>query len=312
MRLATSVIRDQRDEREDAAPAPSACVLDLWELGVDRYETCAAALARLIFAQPERVGTFGDPAVVEECFRAALKEELGGARGSDAGFWFSAIAQFQQLTGRTGAAEAAYRDALRYLKTTRGPDGRETRALLEEMERFLRGLGREKEAISVAHELRVASLLARRDGESLLSLRQSAFGAFSAGCFAEAEAIYRHLLARNFEPAGTHCHLARVLLALGRDADAASEVESATEGLPVDEAYIAPRVHFLRALLATLAGEDAGTPVRVLRETLLHNPGARNAWLIAPVLERVRPRLTPESYKFFTRLAKVMSGGLNE
>ncbi|MGD0388434.1 MAG: tetratricopeptide repeat protein [Tepidisphaeraceae bacterium] len=308
MRSATSVHGIASGEPEPDADLPSGCVLDLWEQGIDRHESCAAALARLIVAQPERVGTFADPAIVESCLRAELKQVLASAKPSNAAFWLSAIAQFLDWKGRPNEAAELYLESIDVLKTTRGFEHAETHAVANAMGRLLHLLGREREACLIGHELRVAPLLARTDDVSLTALRDAAYDALAAGCFAEAEAIYRHLLARNFEPAGTHCHLARVLLALGREADAAAEVNHAWECRPGVEPYIIARILFLQALLATLAGQDAQTPLTMLQEILRQNPGATHSWLMTPVLDQVQPRLTPQSHAFFARLAREMTG----
>jgi hypothetical protein len=304
----TSVLCIPKGAPEAPAFLPTGCVLDLWEQGVDRRDLCATALARLVVAQPERVTTFADPAIVESSLRAALKQELASRKSLNAAFWFSAIVQFLEFNGCTDKTAAVYREVLDYLKSARGAEHAETHALAEELDRFLRRMGREKEAFLIRHELGIGPLMAGKDAGSLLALRGAAYDAFEAGCFAEAEAIYRHLLARDFEPGGTHCHLARALLALGRDADATAEVNSAWECRSDTDQYVIVRILFLKALLATLAGEDDQSPLEMLKETLLRNPGARQAWLIAPVLNRLQPRLTPQSHAFFTRMAQAVSG----
>jgi len=307
MRSTKSIRRIRKSEPEQPADAPSGSVLELWEQGVGRHEYCAAALARLMMAEPDRVSTFADPAVVESALRAALQQELDGAKTSSAAFWLSAIAQFLDLKGRINEAADVYREALDPLKKSRGADHDETHAIAYELDRFLRRLGREKEASSIGFELRVEPLLGRNDEASLLALRGAAYDAFAIGGYAEAEGIYRHLLARNFEPAGTHCHLARVLLASGREAEATAEVNSAWEKRSEDDPYIIARILFLKALLDTLAGQDAQSSLNALKELLMNNPGARHTWLIAPVLDRVQERLTPQSQAFFSQMARALS-----
>jgi hypothetical protein len=150
--------------------------------------------------------------------------------------------------------------------------------------------------------------MASKEPGALLALRGVAYDAFEEGFFSEAEVIYRHLLAHDFELAGTHCHLARALLALGRDADATAQVNSAWECRSVCDQYILVRILFLKSLLVTLAGQDDQSPLKMLKEALLRNPRARQSWLIAPVLDRLQPRLTPRSYAFFTQMAQAVSG----
>ncbi|MGD0767580.1 MAG: tetratricopeptide repeat protein [Tepidisphaeraceae bacterium] len=312
MRSATSSHCVAKDAPQHAASSPSACVLDLWDQGMDRHDSCAAALARLIVAQPERVVAFADPAVAESCLRAELKQDLATAKPSNVPFWLSAIAQFLDWQGRAGEAVELYRQTLDVLKTARGPDHAETCVVANELGRLLRRLGREREACLIGHELRVGPLLTRTDQGSLSALRDAAYEAFSAGCFAEAQAICRHLLVRNFDPVSTHCHLARALLAQGRDADAAAEVNVAWQCRPGAESYVIARVLFLQALLATLAAQDAQTPLTMLKELLQQNPRATHSWLMKPVLDLLQPRLTPQSHEFFTRLAGEMSGSSTE
>lgn len=294
------------------ASSPTPCVLDLWEQGVDRYESFAAGLARLVVRQPRRVGTLIDPKTVERSFRLALKRELVSAKKSKAIFWLSAIAQFLDWQGRTSEAADLYRQSFEFLKSARSSDHDQTLAVARELDRVLRRLGREKEAWLVGHELRVAPLMDRDDEASLSALRDAAFNAFEAGYFTEAEAIYRHLLARNFDRMGTHCHLARALLALGREAEAMAEVSNAWECPAEGEPYIVARTLYLKALLTTLASEDADRPLTMLKEVMQQNPEARHSWLMAPVLDRLQPRLTTQSYAFFARLALQLSGNSTE
>jgi tetratricopeptide (TPR) repeat protein len=241
-----------------------------------------------------------------------MNKDLARTRASKSAFWVSAVAQFLEFKGRSSEAAAVYRQALDSLKAAHGPDHPKTKIVAEELARFLHRLGKKDEASLVRHELQVEHLLTRSDPGSLLALREVAYGAFSSGCFVQAEVCYRHLLAHNFEPPGTHCHLARVLIALGRDADAAAEVGRAWECRPEDEPYIILRILFFKALLATLAARDAQAPLTMLKQLLRDHPTATHPWRIAPVLERIRPRLTPPSHAFFTQLSQAITGNSAE
>jgi hypothetical protein len=309
MKSATLVLEKSKITAPQPQSFPSNCVLDLWEQGIERYAHCAAAVARLIVAEPALVSGFADPAAVESALRAALSQNLTGGKISSPAFWFSATAQFMVLTARPSDAVAIYRQGLDHLKTACGHNHAETHILADEMERLLRRLGREEEACAIGHELRVKPLMAQDDEGSLLALRGNAYDAFAAGRYAEAEAIYRHLLARNFEPAGTHCHLARVLLALGRDTDATEEVIRAWDAYSGDETYIVVRILYLKALLAALGGENVSGPLTAIEQNLLNQPETRRTWLIEPILERVQSRLTPKTYAQFARLSRIISGG---
>jgi hypothetical protein len=310
MKSPRSVQDNPQSQSDRPSGATSASVLDLWENGMDMRDSCAAAVGRLIVAQPERASTFADPAILESALRSALAEELADTNPEPSSTWLPAIAEFLDLQGRVQEAVDIYREALNRVKVACGCEGSETRAVAAGIDRLLRRLGREEEARAIARELRLEPLMGRRDHDSLLALRDAAFSALAAGSLPEAETIYRYLLTQNFEPSGTHCHLARVLLAGGQDADATAAISAAWECRNSSvESYIVARILFLQALLATLAGQDAQSPLTTLKDLLLHDPAARHSWLIAPVLSRVQTRLTPRSHEFFVSLAQEMSGG---
>jgi hypothetical protein len=307
-----SVHRAHKASAEPPASSPSSCVLDLWEQGIERYAICADALARLIIAQPKRINTFADPAVVERALRETLKKNLASFGSSKPAFWISAIVQFLEFAGRGGEAVGFYHQAIANMKSGYGPAHPETHAVAQEMCQFLRRCGREKEAFAVHYELQAGRLLASGQDGALSQLRELAYEAFVNGCLTEAETTYRQLLLRHFELPGTCCHLARVLILLGRDIEARALVNTAWESRAQTEPYTVGRILFLKALLATLVGEDADEPLVMLKAILQQNPGAKNPWRMAPVLDHVQPRLTPKSLAFFSQLVRAMSGDAAE
>jgi len=166
--------------------------------------------------------------------------------------------------------------------------------------------GAAKEAFLVDFRLRVKPLLDQNTPENFTNLRSAAFDAYEAGCFADAAAIYRAIMIHPLERAGTHSHLARVLLAMGQEQEAASEVTLGLQQLGGgDEPYVPGRLYYLAALLATLAGQDATEPLRQL-ELCAQRSSGRNAWLLSHVLNYVRPRLTADSYELFQRLGQML------
>ncbi len=166
---------------------------------------------------------------------------------------------------------------------------------------MLQKAGRGNDTDAVRRRLRAHILLASRDDDKLLQAREIAFTAYMNGQYDDAERIYRILISRNFEPAGTHCHLARVLLTTGRDAEAIEAVERAAQNHADAPPFVNVRIHYLRALLATLAGQDATGPLSAL-QNVLQGEGSHNSWLLHPLLEAIRPRLSAESHAFFLRL----------
>jgi hypothetical protein len=67
------------------------------------------------------------------------------------------------------------------------------------------------------------------------------------------------------------------------------------------------RIHFLRALLATLQGADAAPHLRQFTEAL-RAEGSRHSWQVDPMLQALCTRLGADSLEFFAELADTLNG----
>lgn len=125
---------------------------------------------------------------------------------------------------------------------------------------------------------------------------------FTAGQYAEAEAIYRRLVEKHFELGSTYCHLGRVFLMLGRESEARTEVERAYELRRQWPVYVVARTLFLRLLLQMLEGADWKPTLLELKCTL-GNSSAHMVWVIQVVVDHVKSRLPDGGYELLCALA---------
>jgi tetratricopeptide (TPR) repeat protein len=316
-------IRQQRDASGFDSPLGRAerrpCVLDLWATSVGRNEMAANALGRLLLAQPALVNDLHDLPTAAKHLGRMLKERLAGSpgagssgagsrgAGSSAASWLVAAALVLEADGRRSEALALCSDALPALLKAGAVDP----FCIAMLEPFLRRPGvQDGQAFKLFLQLRSASLIAQQHAGSDTELRGLGLDAFVAGRLDEAERIYRHLIARDFEPGGTRCHLARVLIAAGREREAAALARQAWDYRDREPLYIRARMLYLQALLAALAGENPQAPLSALKE-FTARPAVRMDWTMVPVLERVAPRLSAELRELFSALlATLSSGGL--
>lgn len=293
------------------------CILDTWDQCARTDEVCARALGLLLLSDAQMAGRIGSLDDMATCLRGKLAEDssrTGVQPATDSApnqpaerlVWLLALAQILDKTGQAHEAEAFSSQAVQGIVAS-GLEDRQTATLLEHVDRLLRRPGQEEAASSLRRRVQTQVMMARNSSRERLQLRETAYEAFQDGEYAQAERIYRHLLARNFEPVGTACHLARVLLVTGRDSEAGNLLQTALERRTEDQPYTIVRLHYLRALVAALADQETAPHLAAL-ETALEVPGARCSWLLAPVLDAVRPRLAPQTYAVFTRLA----GKLND
>lgn len=139
------------------------------------------------------------------------------------------------------------------------------------------------------------------------SYRARALDLFSHGQYQLAESIYRRLLQANWERPSNFVHLARVQLALGAPVEQVEEsLENAWALRSEAPAYVICRIHFARALVATLRHQETEPHLRAL-SSALRGRGSRLDWLIEPVLQLLRDRLAQRSFEFFMELARTIN-----
>jgi len=280
-------------------------VLDLWATLVGRDEACANALGQLLLARPGLVNELNDLSTAADHLHRRLVEELAheGRTGSSAGSWLAATTLMLECADRRAEALALCSEVMPRLIETCSADP----SSLHLIERFLRKSGvQDAQSTALFLQLRSACMMAGDQPGGSSELRGMALDAFVAGRTAEAERIYRHLIAHGFEPGGTRAHLARVLIATGREPEAAPIVREAWDYRDQEPTYISGRILFLQALLAILAGEDASTPLSRLKGIIGH-PAIAMDWTMTPVLVQVAPRLSEEQRELFSALLDVLS-----
>jgi hypothetical protein len=291
-------------------PAP-LCVLDALDDCAPDDRLSFLAIAILLLSEPQLVGQIQSVAAVEQSLRRRLDPgSFDETREpSENLILLLALSHLLNKSGRIQEANSFYYQAIDTIMSS-SADPKEISTLAQEFDEMLRRVGQEDAARTVRHRLQVQRLMAQTNESRLCSLRNLAFDAFVAGDCAEAERIYRYLLLHQFEIAGTHCHLARILLMTNRFAEAGEVVELAWQNRANATPYVIVRIHFFRALLATLAGQDVAEHLSALTASM-DIPGSHSTWLMTPVLDALRPQLTTESQAFFARLADTMSDRAN-
>ena len=284
---------------EPIAPTP-ASVLELWERGLDRSESCAHAVASVLVQCPHAINNLRDLDAAEQCLRQAI-ESKSAQRGAPLIACWGGLGRILELKNQKDAAERCYRQALELQKNA--PDAKPEAAsqIVFHLIQLLETSGRQAEAKLLRNRLRADSLSNKEDDTSLSQLRATALDMFLAGQYAEAEAVYRHLVEKRFELGSTHCHLARALLMMDRDAEAGREVEQAWAAHVPTPDYLHVRIQFLRALFRMLAGEEWKDCLVGFRDALA-KPGAHADWTMQPVLDHLQPRLGSEQFELLTAM----------
>ncbi len=136
-------------------------------------------------------------------------------------------------------------------------------------------------------------------------LRLNAFEHFEKKEFAEAEKIYRQMIDLDFDLPGTYCHLARVQLMTGQEDEAEKSVTRAWELKEKAAGYVVPRIIFLQILLLMLNKQDFSFWIKKINEEL-RKPYSTMEWHIQPLLERLKPGLTPENHQILATLAEFL------
>jgi hypothetical protein len=129
---------------------------------------------------------------------------------------------------------------------------------------------------------------------------------YQEGDYPRAEQLLRFILERRFEVPDTHCLLARVLLVADRDKEARDEVQKACENHADWQSYTAQRVYFLQTLFGLLDGITPTDALQNLKTELLR-PGPAMEWNLRPLLDHLKPRLTPEACELLGALSAAIN-----
>lgn len=138
-----------------------------------------------------------------------------------------------------------------------------------------------------------------------LDQRNIARDYFVLGKYKEAEELLRHLVSLQFEMGSTHCHLARIMLLTGREAEARTEVKLAKEAEKDMGSYIAMRILFFELLFALLDQQTPGEKLQLLHQGLKSDT-AFSDWTIQPVIDHLAPRLTSTQVQMMRDVAQAL------
>jgi len=282
----------------------STCILDVWDQSARDDEICATAIGTLIVSRAELLREFDSLAAVERCFR----EKIGVMPDCVEGLpWLLALSQIMVKTGRAEDAEMFRNRAIEVIAKS-GWNSEQISEQAESLREMIQSAGSEAAANSVRRRLRTRALMGDEDEGAYFELRELAFEAYGDGAFADAEEIYRYLLSKDYEEPATLCHLARVLVGLGRDAEATEAVERAYSLRGEAEGYVIARIFYLRGLLATLGGREAEGYVSELKGALQIAEN-RTEWHLGPMMDAVRGRMESGAHARFVELGELFVDG---
>jgi len=141
-------------------------------------------------------------------------------------------------------------------------------------------------------------------------LRLSAFEHYEKKQYAEAEKTYNQMIDLDFDLPGTYCHLARVQLMTGQVEEAGKSVARAWELKEKAAGYVVPRIFYLQILLLMLDNQDFSIWIKKITEEL-RKPYSTMEWHIQPLLESLKPRLTPENHQVLVTFAEFLQSKKN-
>ena len=268
------------------------------ELGV-ALEHLAAALEAI-----------GQPEKAISALRRKLEIERGSLNSEDFAIRLTDFAEFLRRNGQTAEAdriepqaESILREAIGAREKATGPDSLDTLRAVRALAKLLDESGRESESRPL-HLREIAAISSRTDANPI-DLRGAALSCVLIGEFQLAESLLERVLLSGFEIAGTHCHLARVMLLSNRESDARRQIELASRNLDEAEHYVALRVIWFQILFALLDGKDSAPLLGSLRNAF-NEKGAHMPWTMAPVLQVVEPRLKSDDFVLLKALAEAL------
>lgn len=291
----------------DKAPTP-ANVIEMCEREDALSEETAFALAAVLASHPEMAQRIGKLQELERLLRQPL--EAARADGDYGELKTAgrlvALANLLQATGRECESEALYRHALEIQRKELGPRHEATLRTLECLAGTLERQGKRDEAPANRIRYAIEYQLRKGDEASLLNLRGIALELYRAGQYSIAEEIYRRLLERRFQPAGTCCHLARVLIMCDREKEARSELSSGWRLRAGALPYVAPRILFFQIAFALLDKDDPRIYLERMRH-MLKQANAHQPWTMGPIIAHLRSRLSPDKIDLLKALAAALS-----
>jgi tetratricopeptide (TPR) repeat protein len=282
-------------------PQKPANAVELWRQNWDHSDAVARAVISMISENPNYASDLGDQKELELLLQSTSEnEKLDVSQRSSCLVGLGILYQSRK----------AFNEALSFLqkafdlqKTAMGITHPITIRTVKYLVEVLDELQRPEDAKRLRLDLSIGELM--QNAGNLTALRSKALELFVNNEYKEAEKIYHHLLEQNFEPASTHCHLARIYFMTGRTKEAAAEVKSAMECKHGAPAYMIPRIIFLRIICAVLEGIAIKALLKELNNALLE-PGANHDWTMQPVVDCLKSGMSSEYYELFSALVKAL------
>jgi hypothetical protein len=290
-------------------------VLDAQErvLGPD---DCATLASVTRFAYLLRTKGHFDAA--ESLYRRALdaREQGLGPEHPDTLQSAARLAGLLEAKSDLSAAEPLLRRVLDARERALGAEHADTLASVGCLANLLEKMGNSAE--SAALRMRVVPAQFEPRTTSPPADRGAALELYSRGNYPAAEALLAGLLARDFEPASTHCHLARICLVTDRRDSAREHVSAAWAARDDAPTYVVARILWLQLTLALLdASEaslsDSGHPTDVASllgklKTVVQSEDSAHEWAMEPVLDHLESRLAGGQNALLAALVAALSG----
>jgi len=128
------------------------------------------------------------------------------------------------------------------------------------------------------------------------AFRNTAFHCTEHHKYEDAEKIYQLFLENHFELAGTACHLTRLYLLMGKEANARYYSEETFNHQKDAQPYVLVRILFFKILFELMDGKDTSILLQQINK-LLESNDSRLLWTIQPVVDTVKNRLSSEDVK---------------
>ena len=285
-----------------------ASAIRLWTEGYHRAEGCVRALVKIFTRNHGLAQPFYDDQDLELAIARLLQAEESSNQQSPGmemacHFCLMALA----LAGEQKAK--AVLQVERTLKLLKNPKNRcepESQRITLAMVELLDQSGLTSEAACIQKWQRRQVLIQGEAKVASLKLRELALELVLEGEYETAERIYYRLIALKFETTSNYCHLARIHLLTGRDAEVAVDVETAWLNREGVEPYILSRILFFQILLAMLAKRRFQSKLNDLKNLVLEQ-APHYHWHFSAMLDKLKPRLSAPAFNFMMQLGQALS-----
>ena len=269
------------------------------------------SLAQLLLKKGE---TENAASLIDQNIRKKREHLPGGENHPDTLDSIQSLAEIKLAQGDLNQAENLAKRAVAGRETSLGKDDPSTLYSITTLMVIYQQSRQYAMATGLQNQL-IDSVLRFGNPAGLLSVRQLALELFLKGDYGRVETLLRRLLDKRFEIPGNHCHLARVLILMGREHEARDEVEKAWEYRADGPPYVIPRILFFR-LLFTLLDTGALEQHLARLKFSIQRDNVFSEWTIQPVIDHLKQRLSKQHFDLLHALAAVLAdqsklGGLD-